>query len=164
MSGSPSTSAKYLQTWPEISRMTGAEDPPPAAFALAPKDPLPGHTEGHHPHGKEEQEEEHVDHQLFEGGGQEGRVRTAPGRLDRSAWTTEKGRGAPGPKAASAIRSPIFKHVATITPGSQAPTDGCTCLQSPGHLSSRDSLNETSSGSRRGLTRSAPLPLQLTLS
>lgn len=36
-----------------------AEDPPPAMLIL-PEDPLPGHAEGHHPHGKEEQEEEHV--------------------------------------------------------------------------------------------------------
>lgn len=35
------------------------EDPPPAMLIL-PEDPLPGHAEGHHPHGKEEQEEEHV--------------------------------------------------------------------------------------------------------
>lgn len=37
-----------------------AEDPPPAMLIL-PEDPLPGHAEGHHPHSKEEQEEEHVD-------------------------------------------------------------------------------------------------------
>lgn len=36
------------------------EDPPPALFIL-PKDPLSGHAEGHHPHSKEEQEEENVD-------------------------------------------------------------------------------------------------------
>lgn len=28
---------------------------------ILPEDPLPGHTKGHHPHSKEEQEEEHVD-------------------------------------------------------------------------------------------------------
>ncbi|KAL0624904.1 hypothetical protein AAY473_003954 [Plecturocebus cupreus] len=37
-----------------------AEYPPPALLIL-PEDPLPGHTEGHHPHRKEEQEEEHID-------------------------------------------------------------------------------------------------------
>lgn len=36
------------------------EYPPPALLVL-PEDPLPGHAEGHHPHRKEEQEEEHVD-------------------------------------------------------------------------------------------------------
>lgn len=58
------------------------------------KDPLPGHTEGHHPHGKEEQEEEHVDQlsreedRRAESGLHQGGS-TAP-------LTTEKGRGAPG--------------------------------------------------------------------
>lgn len=37
-----------------------AEDPPPALFVQS-KDPLPGHAKGHHPHGKEKQEEENVD-------------------------------------------------------------------------------------------------------
>ena len=37
-----------------------AEDPPPALFIQS-KDPLPGHAKGHHPHGKEKQEEENVD-------------------------------------------------------------------------------------------------------
>lgn len=37
-----------------------AEYPAPAMLVL-PEDPLPGHPEGHHPHGKQEQEEEHVD-------------------------------------------------------------------------------------------------------
>lgn len=39
----------------------GAKYPPPAMLVL-PEDPLPGHAEGHHPHGEEEQEEEHVNH------------------------------------------------------------------------------------------------------
>lgn len=37
-----------------------AEYPPPAMLIL-PEDPLPGHAEGHHPHGKQKQEEKHVD-------------------------------------------------------------------------------------------------------
>lgn len=37
-----------------------AENPPPALFIQS-KDPLPGHAKGHHPHGKEKQEEENVD-------------------------------------------------------------------------------------------------------
>lgn len=48
----------------------GAEYPPPAMLVL-PEDPLPGHAEGHHPHGEEEQEEEHVDHLPREGRGTE---------------------------------------------------------------------------------------------
>lgn len=37
-----------------------AEDPPPSLFVL-PKDPLSGHSKGHHPHSEEKQEEENVD-------------------------------------------------------------------------------------------------------
>ena len=72
------------------------------------KDPLPGHTKGHHPPGKEEQEEEYIDQLSRE------EDRRAESGLcqggSATPLTTEKAEGPQEPKAASIIRSPIFKH------------------------------------------------------
>lgn len=80
-----------------------AEYPPPAMLIL-PQDPLPGHAEGHHPHSKEEQEEEHI----YQLSGEDNRTESGS-RPRRLVCPVDHGQSR-GPRAPGNLRHPAFVH------------------------------------------------------